>query len=117
MPDEVIYRLPAPIKPGLELPDELRNRGLTEEEYEFFLSKVRETFEEVHGSQARIFWVCMLVVFVVTIPWVFYYLFKKHKEMGRRVTELNRILEPHGIYGEYPLGSKHGPGYLEFRTL
>ncbi len=117
MPDEVIYRLPAPIKSGSELPDELRDRGVTEEEWEFYLSKVADAFEEVHGSQVRIFWVCMLVVFVVTIPFVFYYLFKKHKELCRRVTDLNRILEPHGIYGEYPLGSKHGPGEFEFRAL
>ena len=86
MPDEIIYRLPAPIKSGLELPDELRNRGVTEEEYDFYLSKVREAFEEVHGSQMRIFWVCMLVVFVVTIPCVFYYLFKSSNRKRESIT-------------------------------
>ena len=90
---------------------------MTEREYEFYLSKVREAFEDVYGSQQRIFWLCMLVVFVVTIPFLFYLLFKRHKEMCRRVTGLNRILEPHGIYGKYPLGSKNGVGEFEFRTL
>lgn len=117
MPNDIIHTLPAPIQPDLELPDALRDRGVTEEEYDFYLGKVREAFCDVHGSQSRIFWVSMSVVFVVTIPFVFYYLFRNHNEMERRVTELNRILEPHGIYGKYPLGSKHGPGEFEFRAL
>ena len=27
------------------------------------------------------------------------------------------LMKPHGLYGKYPLGSKHGPGVFEFRTL
>lgn len=117
MPNDIIYSLPAPVQTDLELPAELRSRGVTEEEYDFYLHKVREAFRDVHGSQSRIFWISMSVVFVVTIPFVFYYLFRKHKEMGRRVSEINRILEPHGIYGKYPIGSNHGPGKFEFRAL
>jgi len=117
MSNNVIHKLPAPIQSDLELPDALRDRGVTEEEWEFYLSKVREAFHDVHGSQSKIFWVSMSVVFVVTIPFVFYYLFRNHKRMGLRVAELNRILEPHGIYGKYPLGSKYGPGEFEFLTL
>ena len=117
MSNDIIYSMPVPIQSDLELPDALSVRGVTEEEWDFYLSKVREAFREVHGSQCRIFWVSMSVVFVVTIPFVFYYLFRNHKEMGRRVSEINRILEPHGIYGKYPLGSKHGPGVFEFRAL
>lgn len=117
MSNDIIYTLPAPIQSDLELIDAIRNRGVTEEEWDFYLRKVREAFRDVHGSQNRIFWVSMSVVFVVTIPFVFFYLFRNHKEMQRRVSEINRILEPHGIYGKYPLGSKHGPGVFEFRTF
>lgn len=116
MSNQIIYTLPVPIEANLALPDELRARGVTEEEYDFYLAKVREAFRDVHGSQRKIFWISMSVVFVVTIPFVFYYLFKNHKEMERRVSEFNRILLPHGIYGKYPLGSKDGPGKFEFRT-
>ena len=117
MSNDIIYSMPAPVQSDLELPDALRHRGVTQEEWEFYIRKVREAFRDVHGSQSRIFWVSMSVVFVVTIPFVFYYLFRNHKEMGRRVSEINRILQPHGIYGKYPLGSKDGPGLFEFRTL
>jgi hypothetical protein len=97
MSNQIIYTLPVPIEPNLELPDAIRERGVTPEEYDFYLTKVREAFRDVHGSQRKIFWISMSVVFVVTIPFVFYTLFKNHKEMERRVSELNRVLQPHGI--------------------
>ncbi|HBE71463.1 MAG TPA: hypothetical protein DDW52_25230 [Planctomycetaceae bacterium] len=117
MPNELVYTFPVPIRSNLELPDALRDRGVTAEEYDVYIDKIREAFREVHGSQRRIFWLSMSVIFVVTIPFVFYRLFRNHREMGKRVSEINQILKPHGIYGEYPMGSKDGPGVFEFRTL
>ena len=117
MENDIDYTLPVPIKEDLELPVALRDRGVTSEEYEFYMKKIREAFRDVHGSESRIFWLSMSVFFVVTIPFVFYRLFKNHREMEKRVREINRILVHHGIHGKYPLGSKDGPGSFEFLAL
>ena len=117
MSNELIHTMPVPIESGSEVPQVLRDRGVTDEVFAGYLSDVRTAYDDVHGSEGKVVMMSMLVVLVITIPFVLRYFSKNAKEMNRRMAEINRGLEPYGVCGTYPRGSRLGPGHFEFRTI
>ena len=117
MSNVVIHTMPVPIESGSEVPQVLRDRGVTDEVFAGYLSDVRTAYDDVHGSEGKVVMISMLVVLVITIPFVLRYFSKNAKEMNRPMAEINRGLEPYGVCGPYPSGSKLGPGHFEFRTI
>ncbi len=117
MSNELIHTMPVPIESGSEVSQVIRDRGVTDEVFAGYVSDVQTAYDDVHGSEGRVVMMSMLVVLVITIPFVLRYFSKKPKEMNRRMAEINRGLEPYGVRGTYPRGSKLGPGHFEFRTI
>ena len=101
MSNAVIHTMPVPIESGSEVPQVLRDRGVTDEVFAGYLSDVRTAYDDVHGSEGKVVMISMLVVLVITIPFVLRYFSKNAKEMNRRMAEINRGLEPYGVCGTY----------------
>ncbi len=77
----------------------------------------RTAYDDVHGSEGKVVMMSMLVVLIITIPFVLRYFSKNAKEMNRRMAEINRGLEPYGVCGTYPRGSKLDGSHVELKSM
>lgn len=110
---KILHNLPLPIDTTSGLPTELFEQGVPETVYRRYIHDVRALYDEVGWSRGKDFWIATLVVFVVTIPFVFRWFSKRNHDLAQRLAEFNRLILPYGVFGRHNSPPK-GPASLEF---
>ncbi len=114
MTGKILHNLSLPIDTTSGLPPALLQQGVPEPVYERYLHDVRAAYDEIGWSRGEDLWIATLVVFVVTIPFVFRWFSKRNRELAQRLAEFNRSILPYGVFGRHNSPPK-GPASLEFR--
>jgi hypothetical protein len=109
----ILHQLPLPIDPASTLPDTLDERGVSEAVYQQYLRDVRAVYDEIGWSHGKDVWIAMLVVFVVTIPFVFRWFSRRNRELERRIAPFNESLRQYGVVGGHHSPPK-GPATFRF---
>ena len=109
-----VHHIPLPIDPESPLPTALGERGMTDAVYRQYLEGVRAVYDDIGWSHGKDFGIAMLVVFVVTIPFVFRWFSKRNRELAGRIAPFNESLRPFGVVGGHHSPGK-GPATFEFR--